>query len=156
MQRILARGLWVIPFALLALGVYQWDVSADLRRTLASGEAVQAEVIEFVKNDRPDIPFGYVSLRLRLADGREIVQEKMALPYTLLPLIEHQPTLDVRVLPDAAQPIVIHTIGKTQARIAAVQAGVCFGVLLHAGLALFFWNRMLTTAGDPALRVAVN
>jgi hypothetical protein len=153
MQRYIARVLWLAPFSLLLLGINQWKVSGDLRETLEQGEAAQAEVLEFVKNERPDIPFGYVSLKARLADGSEIIQEKMALPYTLLPRVENAQTLDVRVIRGADQPIVISLIAQTQWKIAAVQAAVCFGVMLMAAVGLFFWNRMLASAGDPSARM---
>ncbi len=151
-----ARLLWLVPIALLLLGINQWMVALDLRDTLEQGEAATAEVLEFVKNDRPDIPFGYVSLKATLSDGSEIVQEKMALPYTLLPRVEHALTLDVRVVPGADQQIVITDIAQTQWKIAAMQAAICFGVMLMAGVGLFLWNRMLTSIGDPASRSAAN
>ncbi|MEZ4700875.1 MAG: hypothetical protein R2834_11135 [Rhodothermales bacterium] len=156
MQRYIARIVWIVPLGLFWLGINQWHVARDLRATLEQGEAARAEVIEFMKNERPDIPFGYISLRAHLADGREIVQEKMALPFTLLPQVEHEQVLDVRVIPGAEQPIVISAIARTQWKIAAMQSAVCFGMMLMFGIGIFFWNRMLTRSGDPATRLAVN
>lgn len=145
-----ARYLWAVPICLLLLGLNQAKVAYDLRETLQNGEEAIAEVLEFRINERVDIPFGYVSLKVALADGREIVQEKMALPYTLLPQVRYKETLDVRVFPGASQQIVIEDIVSTQWKIATMQAMICLAAFLLAGVGVFAWNRYLAKHGDPA------
>jgi hypothetical protein len=136
----------------LFLTLNQAKVAYDLRNTLQLGESAIAEVLEFRINERVDIPFGYVSLRVPLADGREIVQEKMALPYTLLPQVRYRETLAVRVFPGSDQQIVIEDIVRTQWKIAAVQALICLFAFSMAAAGVYFWNRYLTRYGDPAAR----
>ena len=146
----IARYLWIAPLCLLLLGLNQAKVAYDLRETLQNGEEAVAEVLEFRINERVDIPFGYVSLKVPLANGDEIVQEKMALPYTLLPQVRYKETLNVRVFPGASQEIVIEDIVRTQWKIAAMQAIICLAGFLLAGVGVFAWNRYLTKHGDPA------
>ena len=150
--RVVARLLWLVPVALLSLAIYQAKVALDLRYTLENGIEAVAEVLEFQVNERVDIPFGFGSLRVPLPDGRELVREKMSLPYTLLPQIRYKETLDVRVYPDADQPIVIVEIARTQWKIAAIQALMSFVAFLLAGAGVYGWNRLLARKGDPATR----
>ena len=149
---VIARLLWIVPAALLFLTLNQAKVASDLRYTLTNGIEAVAEVLEVRVNERVDVPFGYVSLRVPLADGGEIVQEKMALPYTLLPAVRHAETLDVRIFPEADQQIVIADIAQTQWKIAAIQALMSLVAMLIAAAGVYAWNRLLKKKGDPALR----
>ena len=128
----------------------QAKVAYDLHYTLNNGIAAVAEVLEVEVNERVDIPYGYVSLRVGLEDGREIVQEKMSLPYTLLPAVRYEDQLDVRVYPDSDQPIVIQEIASTHWKIAAIQSLMGFVGFLLATAGVYGWNRLLNSKGDPA------
>ncbi len=150
-----ARYLWIVPVALLLLSLNQAKVAYDLRYTLNNGIAAVADVLEVEINDRVDIPYGYVSLRVGLEDGSEIVQEKMSLPYTLLPSVRYEDQLDVRVFPGAEQPIVIQLIASTQWKIAGLQGVMSFVAFLMAAAGVYGWNRLLNKDGDPAARVPV-
>ncbi len=142
--------MWVIPASLLFLAINQARVAVDIRHTLEQGADAVAEVIEFRINERVDIPFGYISLRVDLEGGASLVKEKMALPYTLLPQVRYLDSVDVRVLPGASQPIVIAEIASTQWKMAGLQSLICLVGFLMAGAGVFFWNRMLYQKGDPA------
>ena len=148
----IARWLWVIPVALLLLTLNQAKVAYDLHYTLNNGISAVADVLKVEVNDRVDIPYGYVSLRVALEDGREIVQEKMSLPYTLLPAVRYAEQLDVRVFPDADQPIVISEIASTQWKIAGIQSLMGFVGFLLVTAGVYGWNRLLDKSGDPADR----
>ena len=145
-----ARLLWIVPLFLCALAINQALVAFDIRHTLNSGEQAIADVIEIKINDRVDIPFGYVSLKVELDNAREIVKEKMALPYTLLPQVKDRVQLDVLVDPGSRQEIVIANIASTQWKMAGMQSMMCFFGFLFSGIGVFFWNRLLNTRGDPA------
>ena len=144
--------MWVVPGILIFLCVNQAKVAFDIKHTLENGSEAVADVLEIRVNDRVDIPFGYVSLKVPLDDGADLVQEKMALPYTLLPQVKNAETLDVRVLVGASQQIVISQIASTQWKMAAMQSAMCLVGFLIAGTGVFFWNRMLKEKGDPAER----
>ena len=149
---LISRLLWGVPALLLFLSINQAIVATDIKHTLEHGADAIANVLEMRVNDRVDIPFGYVSLQVPLKDGTDLVQEKMALPYTLLPQVQHQETLDVRVLKGASQQIVISKIASTQWKMAAMQSAMCLVGFIMAGLGVFFWNRYLNRKGDPAER----
>ncbi len=148
----IARTLWIVPVALLLLTLNQAKVAYDLHYTLNNGIAAIAEVLEVVVNERVDIPYGYVSLKVGLEDGREIKQEKMSLPYTLLPQVRYADQLEVRVFPESDQPIVIQEIASTQWKIAAIQSLMGFVAFLLAFAGVFAWNRLLSKKGDPSVR----
>ena len=139
----IARLAWIVPAALLLLSLNQAKVAYDLRQTLNLGVEAVAEVLEYRLEERVDIPFGYVSLKVPLPEGGEIIQEKMSLPYTLMGRIRHQETLNVRVFPEADQQIVILEVVETQWKIAAIQALICFATFLMAGAGVFGWNRLI-------------
>ncbi len=139
-----------MPIALLLLSLNQAKVAYDLHFTLNNGISAVAEVLEVEINERVDIPYGYVSLRVELEDGREFVQEKMSLPYTLLPSVRYEDQLDVRVFPESDQPIVIETIASTQWKIAAIQSVMVLVGFLLAAAGVYGWNRLLKRKGDPA------
>ena len=146
----ISRLLWGVPLILLFLCLNQAKVAVDIKHTLENGAEAIANVLEVRVNDRVDIPFGYVSLQVPLEDGSELVQEKMALPYTLLPQVQYQETLDVRVLVGASQQIVIAPIASTQWKMAAMQSAMSLVGFLMAATGVFFWNRLLKKKGDPA------
>lgn len=146
--RIVARALWVIPVLLAGLCWNQADVAGDLRETLQKGEHAVATVTRYHRVDRQDVSLGEVSLRVPLADGRVLVREHLALPYSLSHRVEKD-TLGVRVLPGADQEVVISSIAATQSRIAAINAGISGIAGLMCAVGLFFWNRALRQAGDP-------
>ena len=144
--------MWIVPFVLLFLCLNQAKVAVDIKHTLENGKDATADVLEMKVTDRADIPFGYVSLRVPLENGNELVQEKMSLPYTLLPQVKNQETLDVRVLIGASQQIVISQIASTQWKMAALQSVMCFFGFLMMGTGVFLWNKYLKRKGDPAER----
>ncbi len=151
-KHLVARLMWIVPIALLLLSLNQAKVAYDLHYTLNNGIPAVAEVLEVEVNERVDIPYGFVSLRVNLEDGRQIEQEKMSLPYTLLPAVRYEEKLDVRVYPEADQQIVIEKIASTQWKIAAVQGLMGFAGFLLAAFGVFAWNRYLRQKGDPADR----
>ena len=147
-----ARILWAFPALLLFLTVNQADVAYDLRQTLEEGTPAVAEVTGSFIKDRVDIQFGYLNLRVPMEEGEDLVQDKMALPYTLIKRIETASELDVMVRRGADQQIVITQIGGTQWKIAAMQSGICFVTFFMAATGLFFWGRLLKREGDPGHR----
>ncbi|MEM8484093.1 MAG: DUF3592 domain-containing protein [Bacteroidota bacterium] len=147
-----AKLMWALPVFLLLLALNQAKVAYDLHYTLNNGIAAVADVLEVEVNERVDIPYGYVSLRVALEDGQEIVQEKMSLPYTLLPSVRYEEQLDVRVFLEADQQIVIQQIASTQWKIAAIQSLILIVGFLMAATGVFAWNRLLKEKGDPATR----
>lgn len=139
----IARLLWFAPALLLFLTVNQAMVAVDLRETLEAGRPAVAEVTDYEKVDRADVTFDYVSLRVPLENGEVLVREKMSLPHSLSLAIEGKTSLDVRVLPGAAQPVVITEVAATQWRIAAMNAAISFGAFLMFVVGLAFWQRYL-------------
>ena len=150
--RIIARILWILPAILIFLSLDQAKVALDLRATWEAGTPATAEVLTFENSNRADVTYGYVSLRVSLPDGQALTKEKMSLPHSLLPRLEGQETLDVRVMPGAAQEIVIAQLMPTHWLIAASQAGISLvGALIFFSF-VFWWNRYLKKKGDPARR----
>jgi hypothetical protein len=145
-----ARLLWVFPAILLFLAVNQLRVAYGLRATLAGGEPAVAEIYEYHTEDRVDVTYDYVSLRVPLPDGRVIEREKVSLPHSLAPLLEGRESVAVRVRPGADQPVVIMPIVQSQWRIAAVNAAISVVGFLLLGLGVYAWNRYLRRQGDPA------
>ncbi|GIV61324.1 MAG: hypothetical protein KatS3mg044_0190 [Rhodothermaceae bacterium] len=150
---LVARLLWLAPAMLLALAIYQARVAHDLRTTLDRGQAASAQVTHYNRVDRKDVTFAEVSLRVRLPDGTVLEKEHLSLPYSLSFMVERD-SLEVRVLPGAAQEVVIAEIAATQARIAGMNAAMSFGAFLLFAAGVFWWNRYLRRRGDPA-RAAV-
>lgn len=147
---IVSRFLWIVPAILLFLCINQAKVAVDIKHTLENGAESIANVLELRVNDRVDIPFGYVSLQVPLEDGTDLVQEKMSLPYTLIPHVQNKETLDVHVLVGASQQIVISQIASTQWKMAAMQSAMCLVGFIMAAVGVFLWNRLLRKKGDPA------
>ena len=150
--RVTAKVLWIVPLFLVLLAINQAIVALDIKHTLDNGKEKVADVLEVRVNDRVDIPFGYVSLKVELDSGQELVQEKMALPYTLLPQVKNQEQLRVYILPEARQKVVIAGIASTQWKMAGMQSAICFFAFIMAGIGVFSWNRFLKKKGDPAER----
>src|SRR5690625_5485579 len=78
-------------------------VGLDIRETVRTGEPATAEVIEFDTTERSEITYAYVTLRVRMADGREFVRERMSLPQTLIGDVRYAEELDVIVRPGRSE-----------------------------------------------------
>ncbi|MFQ5570610.1 MAG: DUF3592 domain-containing protein [Rhodothermales bacterium] len=142
-SRFVARLLWVLPGILLFLTVNQAKVAVDIRTTWEKGTPAIAEVFAYENSDRADVTFGYVSLRVPLGDGEVLTKDRLSLPKTLLPRLEGQASLDVRVRPGTAQEVVIAKLMPAHWLIAASQSGMgLIGALLF-GAGVFWWNRYL-------------
>ena len=150
--RIIARILWILPALLFFLTFNQVKVALDLKATWEAGTPATAEVVTFENSNRADVTYGYVSLRVPLADGQVLMKEKMSLPHSLLPRLKGRETLEVRVRPGAAQEVVIVQLMPAHWLIAASQSGISLlgALLFFAGV--FWWNRYLKKKGDPARR----
>lgn len=157
MNRLVARLAWVLPLFFLGLTVHQAKVSFDIRETLNQGELATAEITEVHEENRVDVTFDWVSLRVPLQDGSVLVKEEMALPHSLVPLLkteddEPRESVEVRVDPGADQEVVILSVASTQWRIAAMNSAIGGVAFLIFAVGVFYWNRSLKTDGDPAER----
>ncbi len=150
--RLIARILWILPALLIFLSLNQAKVALDLRATWEAGTPATAEVLTYEYSNRADVTYGYVSLRVPLPDGQALMKEKMSLPHSLLPRLEGQETLAVRVRLGAAQEVVIAQLMPTHWLIAASQAGISLIAALIFFAFVFWWNRYLKKKGDPARR----
>ena len=151
--RNVARSLWLIPLVLGFLVFNQLKVGLDLRHTLVDGERAVATVTDFEKVDRKDVTYGYVSLNIPMSDGSTITREEMPLPYSLLHRVEDKQELGVRVLPGAAQEIVIEIVANAQWKMALIQSAIALIALVMSIVGVYAWNRYLKKYGDPAYRV---
>ncbi|NBC86557.1 MAG: hypothetical protein GVY25_10230 [Bacteroidetes bacterium] len=152
MTRLVARGAWIVPLFFLVVALHQGKTTVDLQATLEQGTPATAEILEVHEENRVDVTFDWVSLRVPLGDGTVITKDKLALPHSLIPLVADKETVEVRVNPGASQDVVITSIVNTQWRIAAMNAAIAFvAALLFAG-GVFYWNRSLRRVGDPAQR----
>lgn len=149
---IVARLTWVIPLFFLGLGIHQARVAYHIHTTLMQGESATAEVLELHQENRVDVTYDYVSLRVTTAEGAVITKEKMSLPHSLAPALEGQETLDVRVRRGASQEVVIARVGGTQWRIAAMNAAMAIVGALVFGIGIWWWGRYLRREGDPSER----
>ena len=156
--RVVARLMWALPLLLLVLAINQAKVARDIRHTLEAGVPATAEITNVQKENRVDVTYDYVDLRIVLEDGRVLTKETFSLPHSMFPLIENQETVEVRVLPGAAQEVVIASTGGPEARLiarpqwrlAAINAAIsAIGFLIFAA-GVFAWNRYLGRRGDPA------
>lgn len=150
-SRIVARLLWIFPAILLFLTINQVNVALDLRETLNSGTPATAEVVEIYKTNRVDVTYGYVRLRIPTEDG--VVERRLSMSVSLLPVLEGKDSLDVRLLPGEDQEVVITSIAKPQWHMAAINGGISFIGLVLLTIGVFAWNRYLRRRGDPADRV---
>lgn len=152
LHRLAARALWIVPAFLLLLVPHQAKVAYDLRQTLERGLPATAQVIEVHQENRVDVTYDWISLRVALPDGRVLERERMSVPHTLITPLEDRETVEVRVVPGADQEIVIAEIAATQWRIAAANAAMSGIAALIFGACVFAWNRYLKREGDPSLR----
>lgn len=156
--RIVARVAWILPVFFFFLTVHQSKVAYDLDVTRSGGTTATAEVLDVHKENRVDVTYDYVSLRVPLPDGGTLTREKLSLPHSIVPAIQDRTALEVKVLPGAAREIVVtERIGPTpivdtQLRIALMNAAISVVASLLFGVGVFFWNRTLRDDGDPAER----
>lgn len=148
--RIVARLLWIIPLFLVLLTVHQGKTAYDLRHTLTHGEEATAEVTEVHSENRVDVTYDYVDLRVRLDNGQVFEREKLSLPHTLIDQMEGKKEVPVKVLPNAPQEVVLAELGHSQWRIAAIQAAFAGIAALLFGIGVYAWNRYLHRRGDPS------
>ena len=138
----IARVAWLVPLSLLLLSLHQAKAARDLGVTLERGEEAVAEVTRYLRSDRKDVTQAEVDLRVTLADGSTLVHDRLALPYSVAHRVEAE-SLAVRVIPGAAQEIVIVEIGPTQRRIALSNAAMSAVMLIMASIGVFAWNRQV-------------
>ncbi len=153
-----AQAAWLIPILCFGLAVHQAKVTYDLHSTKTSGSAATADVLTIHKENRKDVTYDYVSLRVALPNGDSLTRRKMSLPHGLIhPLLDRE-QMEVRVQKDASIPIVItEKIGPTpvvdtQMRIAGINGLMSLVGALLFGIGVWFWNRSLRRDGDPADR----
>lgn len=152
MTRLVSRVAWVVPLFFLVIALHQAKTSYDLNATIAAGEPATAEVLEVHEENRVDVTYDWVSLRVPLDDGSVITKDKLALPHSLVPMIADKETVEVRVNPGASQEVVITSIVNTQWRIAAMNSAIALVAALLFGGGVWYWNRSLAEEGDPAQR----
>lgn len=158
MTRWFARLAWFFPLLLVGLAVHQGKVAYDLHVTETEGTAATAEVLKVHKDNRADVTYDYVSLRVPMPDGTMLTRERMSLPHGIVPVLRDKETLSVRVASRSPRGIAITeqiqstSIVDTQMRIAGMNAVMSFGAALLFGLGVWFWNRSLRRDGDPAER----
>lgn len=156
--RCVAQLAWLAPVFLFGLFIHQAKVVYDLHATKTSGASATAEVLEMHKDDRKDVTYDYVSLRVDLPDGSTFTRRKLSLPHGVMPPLVDRETLQVRVQREASIPIVItETIGPTpvvdsQMRIAGLNGLMSLGAALLFAVGIWMWNRSLRRDGDPADR----
>ncbi len=152
---IVARLLWLAPALLLLLSINQIKVAYDLHHTLAEGTPAIAEVLAYGKVDRADVTFAFARLRVPI-DDQHVIERELPLPLSLIPQVEGRETVNVLVLPGAAQEVVIEAIARPQWRMAAINAAMSFGAFLIFFFGVLAWNRYLTRRGDPAVNPAAS
>ncbi len=158
MTRWIARIAWLLPLLFFGLSLQQGKVAYDLHATKTQGAAATAEVLEVHKDNRTDVTYDYISLRVPLPDGSTLTREKMSLPHGIVPVLLDKETLRVRVDPGASRQVAITEaiestpIVDTQMRIAGMNGLMSLGAALLFGFAIWFWNRSLRREGDPAER----
>jgi hypothetical protein len=156
--RWVARALWLAPAFLTFICGQQVWAAYTLGQTLQQGTPAVAEVTELHQENRVDVTYDYMKLRVELPDGGTLRTGKMSVPHTLAPLLEDKKRLKVFMRPGAAQEVVIREkarsggppLGATQQRLAVVNAAMSGGAALLFGLGVFWWNRYLRRRGDPA------
>lgn len=156
--RRVAQLAWLVPLFFFGISLHQGKVTYDLYDTKTQGTAATADVLEVHVDNRTDVTYDYISLRVELPDGTTLSREQMSLPHGLVPVLEGKETLDVRVNPGAPREIVITErieatpVVDTQMRIAGMNGLMSLGAALLFGLGVWFWNRSLRKTGDPSGR----
>jgi len=148
---LIARLMWAVPVGMLLLAINQVMVTTDLRATLEEGTLLVANVDSVVTTNRSEISYDYVDLTVPMPSGETLRFEKVTMPHSLFTYIQDETKLDVRVMPGAAQELVIVQVADTQWRIAAMNAAICFVFGILTGVGIYFWNKTLTQKGDPAM-----
>mgnify|MGYP006426011563 CR=1 FL=1 len=149
---IATRLAWIVPIFFLGLSAQQARVAYTIQQTLTRGAPVTAEVLELHQENRVDVTYDYVSLRVEAPSGAVLTKKKMSLPHSLAPALEGQETLAVRVQEGATQEVVIAQLGGTQWRIAAMNAAMALVGALVFGAGVWWWSRYLRREGDPSAR----
>ena len=156
-QRI-AQAAWLLPLFFLGIALHQGTVVYDLYTTNANGTEATAEVQTIHIENRTQVTYDYVSLRIPIADGTVLTRDRLSLPHGIVPALKGKETLSVRVGPGTNPSIVVtEPIGptpvvQTQIRIAGINGLMSFGAALLFGIGVFYWNRSLRRDGDPADR----
>ncbi len=156
-QRI-AQAAWLLPLFFLGIALHQGTVVYDLYTTNANGTEATAEVQTIHIENRTQVTYDYVGLRIPMPDGTVLTRDRLSLPHGIVPALQGKETLSVRVGPGANPSIVVtEPIGptpvvETQMRIAGINGLMSFGAALLFGLGIFYWNRSLKRDGDPADR----
>jgi hypothetical protein len=154
----MARVAWILPIFFVGLSLHQTKVTYDLNVTAQNGTPATAEVLNVHQENRVDVTYDYISVRVPLPDGGSLTKETLSLPHSIVPAINDRETLQVNVLPGAARDVVLTEairgvpIVSTQRRIAMMNAAISFGAFLLFGAGVWFWNRSLSRDGDPAAR----
>ena len=137
-----ARLAWLLPGILFLLTAHQVKTSMDLSTTRTNGEVVWADVARYERSDRKDVTHVELDLMVHMPDGTVFERDNLALPYSIGHRVEAD-SLQVYVLPGAAQEVVIANISRTQVLIAASNAVMAFIATLMAFWGVFAWNRWL-------------
>lgn len=161
---LVARLMWIAPALLLVAGLVLLKAPLDLTRTLRGGTPAVARVVNYETTNRTEVSYDAFTLRVPLAGGDSLTHV-VPLPHGIAPLFKEDPAVPVRVLPDAARPVVIESavvqtnqgpvvlnIGRTQIWVAGISSAMCLLGALLLGLAVGAWNRYLARHGDPGLR----
>jgi len=156
--RRIAQFAWIVPLFFSGLALHQGKVTYDLHVTNTQGTEATAEVQNVHVEDRVQVTYDYVSVRVPMPDGSVLTRERLSLPHAIVPALEGKDELAVRVAPGASRPVVVtEPIGptpvvETQIRIAGINALMSFGAAVLFGLGVFYWTRSLRRHGDPADR----
>jgi cytochrome c-type biogenesis protein CcmH/NrfF len=157
--RWVARALWLVPAFLLVICGQQIWAAYTLGQTLQKGTPTVAEVTELHQENRVDVTYDYMKLRVERPEGGGTLRTgKMSVPHTLAPLLQDKKRLKVFVRSGAAQEVVLREkarsggppLGATQQRLAVVNAAMSGVAALLFGFGVFWWNRYLRRRGDPA------
>lgn len=158
LTRRIAQAAWILPLFFLGISLHQGTVVYDLYTTKMNGTEATAEVREVHVENRSQVTYDYVSIRVPMPDGATLTRDRLSLPHGIVPALKGKKTLAVRVGPGANPSIVVtEPIGptpvvETQMRIAGINGLMSFGAALLFGLGVFYWNRSLRRDGDPADR----
>lgn len=158
MNHWIARIAWLLPLFLLGLSIHQGKVAYDLYTTKTEGTEVKSEVLEVHKDNRSDVTYDYISLRVPMPDGTTLTREKMSLPHGIVPVLRNKKTLATRVNSRGPRGVVITEqiqstpVVDTQIRIAGINGLMSLGAALLFGIGVWYWNRTLRRSGDPAQR----